>query len=114
MPHDRPEHDNNIVCGNLLLWRNERRAYWKEVDVGLTAGEYDIVHLLASNVGHYQTYRAIHDLQYYEGFMAGMANVAFEQTFEHPSSAYARSSANSIRPSPKSRLSAPSDIVGAV
>ena len=69
-PHDRPEYDNNIVCGNLLLRLNERRAYWKEVDVGLTTSEYDIVHLLASNVGHYQTYRAIYDLHYYEGFMA--------------------------------------------
>jgi two-component system response regulator ChvI len=70
-PHDRPEHDNNIVCGNLLLNLNEHRAYWREVDVGLTTGEYDIIHLLASSVGHYQTYRAIYDLQHYEGFRAG-------------------------------------------
>jgi two-component system response regulator ChvI len=46
----------------------------KEVDVGLTVSEYDIVHLLASNVGRYQAYRAIYDLQYYEGFVAGQGN----------------------------------------
>jgi len=29
------------------------------------------VHILASNVGRYLTYREIYDLQYYEGFIAG-------------------------------------------
>jgi len=60
-----------IVCGKLVLNPNASRASWNEVDVGLTVGEYDIVHLLASNVGYYKSYRAIYDLQYYEGFVAG-------------------------------------------
>jgi two-component system response regulator ChvI len=60
-----------IVCGKLALRPSVHRAYWNEADAGLTVGEYDIVYLLASHVGHYLTYRAIYDLQYYEGFIAG-------------------------------------------
>ena len=60
-----------IVCGALVLSPTTHRAYWKEGDVGLTVSEYDVVHLLVSNVGRYQAYRAIYDLQYYEGFVAG-------------------------------------------
>jgi len=39
--------------------------------VDLTIGEYNIVHLLASNVGRWVTYRAIYDRLHYEGFIAG-------------------------------------------
>ena len=63
--------DKPIVCGALVLSPTTYRAYWKEGDVGLTVSEYDVVHLLASNVGLYQAYRVIYDLQYYEGFVAG-------------------------------------------
>lgn len=66
-----PEPDTRIACGKLLLKPNEHRAYWKEIDVGLTMTEYAIVHLLVSKAGDYQTYRAIYDHQYFEGFMAG-------------------------------------------
>ena len=40
-----------VVCGNLILKPTIGRAYWKEVDVGLTIGEYDIVHFLATTAG---------------------------------------------------------------
>jgi two-component system, OmpR family, response regulator ChvI len=60
-----------IVCGKLLLRPDISRACWKGADVGLTLGEYNIVHLLASNVGRYVTYRAIYDRLHYEGFIAG-------------------------------------------
>src|SRR5262249_12122518 len=63
-----PEADNRIACGKLLLKPSEHRAYWKEIDVGLTITEYAIVCFLVSNAGNYQTYRAIYDHQYYEGF----------------------------------------------
>jgi len=66
--------DKPIVCGELALSPTTHRAYWKEVDVGLTVTEYDVVRLLASNVGRYQAYRTIYDLQYYEGFLAGQGN----------------------------------------
>jgi two-component system response regulator ChvI len=70
-PAATPEAEKPIVCGKLVLSPSDSRAYWNEVDVGLTVSEYNIVHFLASNVGNYETYRAIYDLQYYEGFVAG-------------------------------------------
>ena len=59
------------TCGKLLLRPDISRAYWKDADLGLTLGEYNIVYLLASNVGRYVTYRAIYDRLHYEGFIAG-------------------------------------------
>ena len=60
-----------MTCGKLLLRPDISRAYWKDADLGLTLGEYNIVCLLASNVGRYVTYRAIYDRLHYEGFIAG-------------------------------------------
>jgi two-component system response regulator ChvI len=68
---DRPRSGRAMKCGKLLLRPDISRAYWKGVDVGLTLGEYNIVHLLASNAGLYMTYRAIYDRLHYEGFIAG-------------------------------------------
>jgi two-component system, OmpR family, response regulator ChvI len=59
-----------MICGKLLLRPDISRAYWKDADLGLTLGEYNIVYLLASNVGRYVTYRAIYDRLHYEGFIA--------------------------------------------
>ena len=70
-PAAAPEAEKPIVCGELVLSPSASTAYWNEVDVGLTVSEYDIVHFLASNVGNYETYRAIYDVRYYEGFVAG-------------------------------------------
>ena len=61
----------NIVCGKLLLNPNVGRAYWKDIDVGLTLVEYNIVHLLTAKAGHWVTYRAIYDRVHYEGFIGG-------------------------------------------
>ena len=58
-----------LACDKLLL--ESSRAYWNQVDVDLTLGEYNIVHLLASNVGRYVTYRAVYDRLRHEGFIAG-------------------------------------------
>ena len=60
-----------LVCGKLLLKPQVSRAYWHGEDVGLTLGEYNIVHLLAVNAGRYVTYRAVYDQMHYEGFIAG-------------------------------------------
>jgi two-component system, OmpR family, response regulator ChvI len=68
---DSPRSNGFMICGKLLLRPDISRAYWKGVDVGLTLGEYNIVHLLASNAGLYMTYRAIYDRLHYEGFIAG-------------------------------------------
>src|SRR5450631_259031 len=60
-----------VVCGKLVLNPNVSRAYWNDGDVGLTLGEYNIVHLLVSNPGCRVTYRAIYDRVHYEGFIGG-------------------------------------------
>src|SRR5712671_2567464 len=60
-----------VVCGKFVLNPNVSRAYWNDGDVGLALGEYNIVHLLASNAGRWVTYRAIYDQAHYEGFIGG-------------------------------------------
>ena len=67
-----------IICGKLVLRHAIHRAYWDNVDIGLTVSEYDVVHFLASNVGLYRTYREIYDVQYYEGFAAGHGELGFQ------------------------------------
>jgi two-component system response regulator ChvI len=68
---DQPQSERSMICGKLLLRPDVSRVYWNDVDLGLTLGEYNIVHLLASNVGRYVTYRAIYDRLHHEGFIAG-------------------------------------------
>jgi two-component system, OmpR family, response regulator ChvI len=68
---DQPRSDRSMICGKLLLRPEAGRAYWEDADLDLTLGEYNIVHLLASNAGRYMTYRAIYDRLHYEGFVAG-------------------------------------------
>jgi two-component system response regulator ChvI len=58
-----------LACDKLLL--ESSRAYWNQVDVDLTLGEYNIVHLLASKPGNFVTYRAVYDRLRHEGFIAG-------------------------------------------
>jgi len=66
-----PAAGDRLVCGKLVLRPSVSRAYWNGADVGLTVGEYNIVHLLASNAGRSLTYRAIYDRLHYQGFIAG-------------------------------------------
>jgi len=61
----------------LLLKQETGRAFWNGVDVGLTLGEYKIVHLLVSNAGSFVTYRAAYDRLRFEGFIAGNGNDGF-------------------------------------
>src|ERR1700730_6534908 len=63
--------DNVIASGRLVLRPGVNRAYWDGIDLGLTLGEYNTVHLLVSNVGRYVTYRSIYDRMTFEGFFAG-------------------------------------------
>ena len=63
--------EKSIVVGKLVLKPTISRAYWNEIDVGLTVGEYKTVELLASHADRYATYRAIYDCIHYAGFIAG-------------------------------------------
>ena len=66
-----------VVCGKLVLNPKASRAYWSGKDVGLSLGEYNIVHLLAVNAGSYVTYRAVYDQLHYEGFIAGSGELGY-------------------------------------
>ena len=66
--------EEHLTCGKLVLKPQRSRAYWNQVDIGLTLGEYNIVHLLASQAGSFMTYRAIYDRLTYEGFIAGIGD----------------------------------------
>ena len=63
--------DNVLAAGRLVLRPGVSRAYWDGIDLGLTIGEFNTVHLLASNVGRHVTYRSIYDRMTHEGFIAG-------------------------------------------
>lgn len=74
-PELRPE--ERLACGKLVLRPEVSRAYWDGVDLGLTLGEYNIVHLLVQAPGSYVTYRAIYDRMHHEGFIAGIGPKGF-------------------------------------
>jgi two-component system response regulator ChvI len=61
--------EERVACGKLRLASS--RACWNQVDVDLTLGEYNIVHLLASKAGSFATYRSVYDRLRYEGFISG-------------------------------------------
>jgi two-component system response regulator ChvI len=112
-PTDQPRSDRSVICGKLLLRPDLSRAYWKDADLDLTLGEYNILHLLASNVGRYVTYRAIYDRLHYEGFIAPEAGpMAIGRMCGPPSGVSGRSSAASTRPSTRSRTTTASGTAG--
>ena len=65
------EVDETQHCGRLMLKPRVSRAFWDAVDVDLTVTEFNIVRLLASNVGNHVTYRAVYDCMHHVGFIAG-------------------------------------------
>ena len=77
IPSPDPEPEGRLICGNLVLRPSIGRAYWKDADVGLTLGEFNVVRLLVSNVCRHVTYRAIYDVVHYEGFIAGIGETGF-------------------------------------
>ena len=63
--------DKVVEVGSLMLKPHISRAFWNDVDVELTVGEFKIINLLAANVGQHVTYREIYDALHYRGFVAG-------------------------------------------
>jgi len=45
-----PQPDKAFLCSKLMLRPATSRAYWNQVDVGLTVGEYNVVHLLVRSM----------------------------------------------------------------
>ena len=70
-PTDQAPHEGSVICGRLHLRSDDRRAYWNGLDVGVSYREYNLIHMLVSDVGQYKTYRAIYDRLHYVGFIAG-------------------------------------------
>jgi two-component system response regulator ChvI len=70
-PTDEAPHEGSLICGRLHLRSDDRRAYWNGRDVGVSFREYNLLHMLVSDVGRYRTYRAIYDRLHYVGFIAG-------------------------------------------
>jgi two-component system response regulator ChvI len=63
--------DETLHCGRLMLKPRVSRAFWDDIDVNLTLTEFNIVRLLASNIGNHVTYRAVYDCMHHVGFIAG-------------------------------------------
>jgi two-component system response regulator ChvI len=70
--------DEILQCGRLVLRPRVSRGYWNNVDVNLTLTEFNVVRLLASNVGEYVTYRAVYDAMHHVGFIAGSGEDGFK------------------------------------
>lgn len=60
-----------FILGDLDLKTETSRAYWKEQEVGLTLGEFRIVHYLATRAGQDIRYRDLYDQVHDTGFFAG-------------------------------------------
>src|SRR5215475_7413243 len=65
------EVDESMHCGRLMLKPRVSRALWDTIDVNLTLTEFNIVRLLAQNVGNHVTYRAVYDCMHHVDFVAG-------------------------------------------
>lgn len=72
-----PPPAEKIACGKLLIDLAERRAWWDGVEVLLTAGEFDIVVLLASHAGCCVENRTVYDSLHYKGFQSGHGEKGF-------------------------------------
>lgn len=63
--------DEEFIYGDLDLKPETGRAYWKGKEVGLTLGEFRIVHYLATRAGQDIRYRDLYDQVHDTGFFAG-------------------------------------------
>ena len=107
----QPQADG-MVCGKLLLRPDVSRAYWKDADLGLTLGEYNIVHLLASNAGRY-----VRIVRSTTGCTMRVSSpetvpMAIGPMCDPPSSVSGTNSAASIRPSTRSKTTTVSATAG--
>ncbi len=71
------ERPNVIRHGSLTVRPDIMRAYWNDVDVGLTLTEFNIVHRLVKSPDDYISYRQIYDCVRHVGFVAGSGEDGF-------------------------------------
>jgi DNA-binding response OmpR family regulator len=70
-------HAKKIACGKLDVDLDQRRARWDGVEVPLTAGEFGVVVLLASNAGSCVDNRTVYDCLRHKGFLSGRGEKGF-------------------------------------
>lgn len=63
---DRKSDDKSIVKDDLIINRNERKVYLRGEEVNLTAKEFDVLYLLASNPGRVFTREDIYSMVWKE------------------------------------------------
>jgi two-component system response regulator ChvI len=76
-PEPAPTDAEEFVLGDLDLRPLTNRAYWKGEEVGLTLGEFRIVHFLATRAGQDIRYRDLYDQVHDTGFFAGTGPEGF-------------------------------------
>jgi DNA-binding response OmpR family regulator len=76
-PGRRPPAGQRIACGKLQIDLAQRRTWWNDVEVPLTAGEFRIVVLLAAHADCCIDYRTVYDYLHYKGFQSGYGEKGF-------------------------------------
>ena len=112
-PTDQAPHEGSVICGRLHLRWDDRRAYWNGLDVGVSYREYNLIHMLVSNVGQYKTYRAIYDRLHYVGFIAGSGSDGYRANVRSVIKRIRNKFRASTRPSTRSRATPASGTAGA-
>ena len=76
-PLQPSRHAKKIACGRLDVDLDQRCVRWDGVAVPLTAGEFGIVVLLASNAGSCLDSRTVYDCLRHKGFLSGQGEKGF-------------------------------------
>jgi DNA-binding response OmpR family regulator len=114
-PAATPEAKKAIVCGKLVLSPSASRAYWNEVDVGLTVSEYTTSSIFWRRTSVTMRLAARSTTSNItKASLPGKGIKDIGQTFDHRSSVSVASSAKLIRPLAKSRTPRLADIAGEV
>ena len=71
------ENQSVAKYGDMTLRYDSRRAIWKQINVGLTLTEFNIVAYLIEHADRDVSYREIYDIVHGEGFVAGDGEIGY-------------------------------------
>lgn len=74
---EMPDTKEKTGHGHLSLRYDSKRAQWRDVNVGLTLTEFNIVAHLVKNAARDISYREVYDLVHGEGFFAGDGDAGY-------------------------------------
>lgn len=66
-----------IAVGDIQLHGGSMRALWKNIPVGLTVTEFQMVECLVTRAGQDVSYRELYDVVHGEGFAAGAGDMGY-------------------------------------